>query len=64
MNDAISQYVIYASSGLLVYWLFRAATLICATEEEIERALAIDRWWGRRLWDALLSMMDGTIAAV
>jgi hypothetical protein len=58
MLAVIDYAIIFASSGLLVYWFSRAVLLLHGAHESIEETLDCDAWWGRRLLLLIRSMIE------
>jgi hypothetical protein len=49
----VTEAILFLSMGLFFYWVLRALLIVAGTEEEINRALDSDLWWGQRFWLAL-----------
>ena len=52
----MSAFIIFACTGLLVYWVFRVTMLLYGSDDEINETLESDLWRGRRLLLGLRSM--------
>jgi hypothetical protein len=48
--------IIFASSGLFVYWITRTMQLLQDTDEAIDEMLEYDLWRGRRFLMSLRAM--------
>jgi hypothetical protein len=42
-------FIVFISTGLLVYWFERTMLLLNGSNEEIDQTLKTDLWWGRKL---------------
>jgi hypothetical protein len=54
----ITEFIVLFSMGLFVYWAMRTLLIVAASQEEIDRVLDSDLWWGRRFWLALRILIN------
>jgi hypothetical protein len=55
----MSEFVIFISTGLLVYWFSRTLLLLKGSPEQLDETLECDLWWGRRLLLGLRTTFEG-----
>jgi len=54
LESTMSGLIIFASSGMLVYWACRTFLLLNGSKEEIDDTLESDLLWSRRMLAAIV----------
>jgi hypothetical protein len=54
----VTAFIACVSMGLWIYWVMRLVLIVAGSEEEINRVLDSDLWWGRRFWLALRILLN------